>query len=279
MSRVLVVDDEAPMVRALSTNLRARGYDVDLAVSGEQALRVAAKRHPDAVILDLSLPGIDGIDVLRELRGWTRVPIIIVSARRAEDDKVAALDAGADDFLAKPFGMGELLARLRAALRREVPDDGEDADRHRRLRGRPGGEGVTTVDGRDVHLTPTEWKVLEVLVRNSGKLVMGRRLLRVRCGSGPRRRERRLHVHLVHLRRKIEPDASHPRYVITGAGASATASSPDARDRPRRLQAGADGLALEGRGRRRRIVHPVERLVGDEAFEGFDAEAEPSGRD
>ena len=125
MSRVLVVDDEAPMVRALSTNLRARGYDVDLAVSGEQALRVAAKRHPDAVILDLSLPGIDGIDVLRELRGWTRVPIIIVSARRAEDDKVAALDAGADDFLAKPFGMGELLARLRAALRREVPDDGE----------------------------------------------------------------------------------------------------------------------------------------------------------
>ncbi|HEY5887367.1 MAG TPA: response regulator transcription factor [Acidimicrobiales bacterium] len=218
MSRVLVVDDEAPMVRALSTNLRARGYDVDLAVSGEQALRVAAKRHPDAVILDLSLPGIDGIDVLRELRGWTRVPIIIVSARRAEDDKVAALDAGADDFLAKPFGMGELLARLRAALRREVPDDGEARIVTDDFEVDLVEKRVTTVDGRDVHLTPTEWKVLEVLVRNSGKLVMGRRLLREVWGPDHGDESNALRVHLVHLRRKIEPDASHPRYVITEPG-------------------------------------------------------------
>ena len=163
---VLVVDDEPQIRRALATNLRARGYDVVLAATGEEALVLAAERHPDVVILDLGLPGIDGIDVVRGLRGWTTMPIVVLSVREDEADKVAALDAGADDYVTKPFGMNELLARLRASLRRAAPAEEQAVI-------------VTdafTIDlaakrvqrnGSEVHLTPTEWHLIEVLVRLS----------------------------------------------------------------------------------------------------------------
>ena len=148
VTRVLVVDDEAPIRRALAANLKARGYDVDTAETGEQALDLAARHHPDVVLLDLGLPGIDGLEVIDGLRGWTHVPIVVLSARGAERDKVAALDAGADDYVAKPFGMDELLARLRAAVRRATPADEEPVVTHRRLHGRPHGEAGARSGGR-----------------------------------------------------------------------------------------------------------------------------------
>ena len=178
MTRILVVDDEPQIRRALSVNLQARAYEVDTAASGEEALQRAAARPPDLVVLDLGLPGIDGVEVIRGLRGWTKVPIIVLSVRDQERDKVAALDAGADDYVTKPFGMGELLARLRAALRRavpigeegpaavETPDFTLDLAAKRALRG-----------GEEVRLTPTEWHLVEVLVRHPGKLITQRQLL------------------------------------------------------------------------------------------------------
>jgi two-component system, OmpR family, KDP operon response regulator KdpE len=216
--RVLVVDDEEPIVRALSTNLRARGYVVDLASTGEQALRLAAERHPDAVILDLGLPGIDGVEVVRGLRGWSSVPILILSARGGEDDKVAALDAGADDYVAKPFGMGELLARLRAALRRAAPSEEEATVVTDDFQIDLAAKQVQATDGAPVHLTPTEWHLLEVLVRNSGKLVSPRLLLNQVWGPEYSDDTNSLRVHLAHLRRKLEPDSSRPRYLITEPG-------------------------------------------------------------
>ena len=176
MSRVLVVDDEPQILRALGINLRTRGYDVDLAPDGERALDVAARHHPDVVVLDLGLPGIDGVDVIRGLRGWSQVPIVVLSVRDAEGDKVAALDAGADDYVTKPFGMDELLARLRAALRRTTPAEEEALVETE----------VFTIDlaakkvrrnGEEVRLTPTEWNLVEVLVRNRGRLVAQTHLL------------------------------------------------------------------------------------------------------
>ncbi|MEX0666708.1 MAG: response regulator, partial [Acidimicrobiia bacterium] len=169
--RILVVDDEPGIVRALGINLKALGYQIDSAATGEDALRRAADHRPDAVILDLGLPGIEGIDVIRGLRGWTNIPIIVLSVRDAEREKIAALDAGADDYVTKPFGMGELLARLRAALRRE-PDAASDlpiietADFKIDLAVKR-----VTRAGAEVKLTPTEWGVVEVLVRHQGKLV------------------------------------------------------------------------------------------------------------
>jgi two-component system, OmpR family, KDP operon response regulator KdpE len=218
VSRVLVVDDEEAIVRALSTNLRARGYDVDLAASGEQALRLAAERHPDAIILDLGLPGIDGVEVVRGLRGWSAVPIIILSARGAEDDKVAALDAGADDYVPKPFGMGELLARLRAALRRAAPSEEEATVVTDCFEIDLTAKQVVAADGSPIHLTPTEWHLLEVLVRNAGKLVSPRLLLHQVWGPEYGDDTNSLRVHLAHLRRKLEPDSSRPRYLITEPG-------------------------------------------------------------
>ncbi|HWW52868.1 MAG TPA: response regulator transcription factor, partial [Acidimicrobiales bacterium] len=177
MNRVLVIDDELPMRRTLDIGLRARGYEVDLAATGEQALELAARHHPDVVILDLGLPGIEGIEVAQSLRGWSEVPIIVLSARGAEAVKVAALDAGADDYVTKPFGMDELLARLRAALRRGRPveevatvatvDFSVDLVAKR----------VTTGSG-GVRLTPTEWQILEILVRQPGRLVSQSHLLK-----------------------------------------------------------------------------------------------------
>ncbi|MFI9784097.1 response regulator [Kitasatospora sp. NPDC051984] len=219
MTRVLVVDDEPQIVRALVINLKARKYEVDSAHDGASALELAAARHPDVVVLDLGLPDMDGVEVIRGLRGWTRVPIIVLSARHASDEKVEALDAGADDYVTKPFGMDELLARMRAAVRRAEPVTAE-------------GEPVVvtesfTVDlaakkvtrqGADVRLTPTEWHLLEVLVRNSGRLVSQTQLLQEVWGPAYRKETNYLRVYLAQLRRKLEADPSHPRHFITEPG-------------------------------------------------------------
>jgi two-component system KDP operon response regulator KdpE len=216
-ARVLVVDDEHRLLRALGTNLRARGYAVDLAQTGEDALALAARHHPDAVILDLGLPGISGIEVVEGLRGWTAVPIVILSAHGAEHDKVAALDAGADDYVTKPFGMDELLARLRAALRRTIPapEAAIVATPHftvdlaaKRVR----------VGNDEVRLTPTEWGMVETLVRNAGKLVPQRQLLQEVWGPQYGNETNYLRVHMANIRRKLEPDPSRPRYFITEPG-------------------------------------------------------------
>jgi two-component system KDP operon response regulator KdpE len=217
MSRILVVDDEPQILRALATNLKARGYQVDLAPDGEAALALAARTHPDLVILDLGLPGIDGTDVIRGLRGWTSIPIIVLSVREREADKVAALDAGADDYVTKPFGMDELLARLRAAQRRAAPSEGEDAvveTEHFTVD--LAAKRVRTAEG-EVRLTPTEWHIVEMLVRNPGKLVTQRQLLQEVWGPQYEKETNYLRVYLAQIRKKLEPDPARPRYFITEA--------------------------------------------------------------
>ncbi|CAL9659186.1 response regulator [Streptomyces sp. enrichment culture] len=220
MTRVLVVEDDPQLVRALVINLRARRYGVDTAPDAATALRLAAARRPDVVLLDLGLPDMDGVDVLRALRGWTRVPVLVLSARQASDEKVAALDAGADDYVTKPFSMDELLARLRAAVRRT-----EDA---------PPVPEPTVVeteaftidlcakkavrDGREVRLTPTEWHLLEILVTRPGRLVTQRRLLQEVWGVSRSDKSNYLRVYMAQLRRKLEIDPSRPRYLITEPG-------------------------------------------------------------
>ena len=168
MTRILVVDDEPQILRALGTNLKARGYEVDLAPTGEAALTLAARHHPDLVILDLGLPGIDGIEVIQGLRGWTQVPIVVLSVREGERDKVAALDAGADDYVTKPFGMDELLARLRAALRRAAPAEESAVIVTPDFTVDLAAKRVTNAHG-EVRMTPTEWEIVEILVRNPGQ--------------------------------------------------------------------------------------------------------------
>jgi two-component system KDP operon response regulator KdpE len=218
-TKVLVVDDEPQIVRALRINLSVRGYEVITAATGGAGLRAAADRHPDVVILDLGLPDMDGIEVLAGLRGWTSAPVIVLSARTDSTDKVEALDAGADDYVTKPFGMDELLARLRAAVRRGATDPDASAP-------------VVTTDsftvdlaakkvtkrGHAVHLTPTEWGMLELLVRNRGKLVGRRELLREVWGPSYATETHYLRVYLAQLRRKLEDDPSHPKHLLTEAG-------------------------------------------------------------
>jgi two-component system, OmpR family, KDP operon response regulator KdpE len=216
--RVLVVDDEAPIRRALEANLRARGYEVELAATGEQALDAAARHHPDAIILDLGLPGMDGVDVIRGLRGWSAVPIIVLSARGAEPDKVAALDEGADDYVAKPFGMAELLARLRAALRRQLPSAEAPVVVTDDFRVDLAAKQVSSATGEPIRLTPIEWGLLEVLVRNAGRLVAPKQLLQEVWGPAYGEESNYLRVHLAHLRRKLEPDPPRPRYFVTEPG-------------------------------------------------------------
>jgi DNA-binding response OmpR family regulator len=218
MSRVLVVDDEASIRRALGTNLRARGYEVDLASSGEEALELAARHHPDLVILDLGLPGIDGIDVVRGLRGWSHVPILVLSARGTEPDKVAALDAGADDYVAKPFGMDELLARVRAALRRGVRAEASPVVETDHFLVDLSNKQVTEPDGTPIRLTPTEWHMIELLARNAGKLVGPRQLLQGVWGPSYEGETNSVRVHMAHLRRKLEPEPARPRYILTEPG-------------------------------------------------------------
>jgi two-component system KDP operon response regulator KdpE len=218
LTRVLVIDDEPQIRRALRTNLTARGYEVDLAATGEEGLARAAEHQPDVVILDLGLPGIDGVEVVNGLRGWTNVPIIVLSVRDGEADKIQALDAGADDYVTKPFGMGELLARLRAASRRSTPP-AEEAPLVE--------TAAFTIDlvakrverdGEVVHLTPTEWGLLEALVRHPGKLISQRQLLQTVWGPQYETETNYLRVYLAQLRRKLEPDPGQPRYLITEPG-------------------------------------------------------------
>jgi two-component system KDP operon response regulator KdpE len=216
VTRILVVDDEPQILRALGTNLRARGYDVELAPTGEAALAVAARKHPDLVVLDLGLPGIDGVEVIRGLRGWTSVPIIVLSVREREGDKVAALDAGADDYVTKPFGMDEFLARLRAALRRAAPAEEEAVVETADFTVDLAAKRVRGTDG-EIRLTPTEWHVVEVLVRNAGKLVSQRQLLQEVWGPQYETETNYLRVYLAQIRRKLEPDPAEPRYFITEA--------------------------------------------------------------
>lgn len=215
--RALVVDDEPQIVRALRINLNVRGFEVVSAATGGEALRVAANFHPDIVILDLGLPDIDGIDVIAGLRGWTDVPILVLSARNDSADTVEALDAGADDFVTKPFGMDELLARLRAALRRgpqSVADPiVETADFTVDLAAK-----TVVRQGENVHLTRTEWGVLELLVRNEGKLVSQKEILRTVWGPGHERETHYLRIYLGQLRQKLERDPAAPVHLITETG-------------------------------------------------------------
>ena len=215
MTRVLVVDDEPAMRRALGANLQARGYDADLVGTGEAALTSAAARHPDLVLLDLGLPGMSGLEVIHGLRGWTEVPIVVLSARETEPDKVAALDAGADDYVTKPFGMDELFARVRAALRRHqpVPENAVVVTAHFTL----DHANRTAIDtaGENCRLTPTEWQIVEVLVRHPDQLVTQRQLLQHIWQSPVEIDTNLLRVHLTHIRRKLEPDPARPRYFLT----------------------------------------------------------------
>jgi two-component system KDP operon response regulator KdpE len=215
MTRILVVDDEPQLLRALATNLKARGYEVDRAATGEAALMLAASHHPDLVVLDLGLPGIDGLEVIAGLRGWSSIPIVVLSVREREADKVAALDAGADDYVTKPFGMDELLARLRAALRRAAPAGKEEAivtthDFTVDLTAKR-----VTRDAAEVRLTPTEWEIVEILARNEGRLVTQRQLLKAVWGPQYETETNYLRVYLAQIRRKLEPDPSRPRYFLT----------------------------------------------------------------
>ena len=217
-ARVLVVDDEPQLARALRINLKARGYRVDTAVDGRGALEAAARHHPDVIVLDLGLPDMDGTEVISGLRGWSAVPIIVLSARHASDDKVDALDAGADDYVTKPFGMDELLARLRAAVRRAAPAAEEPAVVETDAFTIDLAARKATRAGREVRLTPTEWHILELLIRNSGRLVGQRELLREVWGPSYGTETNYLRVYLAQLRRKLEPDPARPRYLITEAG-------------------------------------------------------------
>jgi two-component system KDP operon response regulator KdpE len=216
-STVLICDDDASLVRALGISLHARGYDVVVARTGEEGLDRAAHRHPDVVLLDLGLPGIDGLEVIRGIRGWSSVPIIVLSARHQSVSKVDALDAGADDYMTKPFGMDELLARLRAALRRtsgeaEAPKVETESFTVDLVDMR------VTFHGTDVHLTPKEWEIVEILVRNPGRLVSQQQLLHDVWGPGYDTETEYLRVLMARVRRKLEDDPSRPRHFRTEQG-------------------------------------------------------------
>ena len=216
-ARVLVVDDEQPIRRFLRVALTSGSYSVFEAATGQEALAGVRTYRPDAVVLDLGLPDIDGVEVTRLLRQWTQVPIIILSVRGSEADKIAALDAGADDYVTKPFGVGELLARLRAALRRAAQPPGEEVfasgglkvDLSRRL---------VVVEDREVQLTPTEYSLLRVLVTHAGKVITHHQLLREVWGTGYEREFHMLHVNVSTLRHKIAHAPARPQFVITEPG-------------------------------------------------------------
>jgi two-component system KDP operon response regulator KdpE len=215
MTRILVVDDEPQILRALRINLVARHYDVAVAEDGAGALRQAADWHPDLVVLDLGLPDMDGVDVIHGLRGWTHVPIIVLSGRAGSADKVDALDAGADDYVTKPFGVDELLARVRAVTRRATVPGGDEPSVS--IGGHVVDLAGKTVSG-GVRLTPTEWHLLEILVRNPGKLISQRQLLHEVWGPAYQKETNYLRQYLVQLRRKLERDPAHPVHLITEPG-------------------------------------------------------------
>ena len=243
MTRVLVVDDEPQILRALRINLRVREYQVDVAATGTEALEIAGRHPPDLVILDLGLPDLDGVEVIQGLRGWTKAPIIVLSGRADSTDKVEALDAGADDYITKPFGVEELLARMRAAVRRTgtaadlpriklgdlivdlaakrvtrqapVPAAGGPAEGEP-VPGGPAGGAPAQAD--DIRLTPTEWHLLEVLLRNPGKLLSRNQLLTEVWGPGYADATGNLRLYMAQLRRKLEPDPARPRWLVTEPG-------------------------------------------------------------
>ena len=217
MTRVLIVEDEPQLRRALTINLRAHRYDVEAVADGAGALRAAASSPPDLVILDLGLPDMDGEEVVGGLRGWTQIPIIILSARDNQHDKVNALDAGADDYLTKPFGMDELLARMRAAVRRAQPRENAPVITTETFTIDLAAKRVTRGDN-EVRLTPTEWHLLEVLTRHPGSLVSGKQLLQEVWGPTYGAETNYLRVYMAQLRRKLETEPSHPRYLITEPG-------------------------------------------------------------
>jgi two-component system KDP operon response regulator KdpE len=217
VTRVLVVDDEPQIRRTLATNLRARAFEVELASTGEEALELAATRPPDVVILDLGLPGIDGITVIERLRMQSNVPIIVLSVREQEADKVRALDVGADDYVTKPFGMDELLARLRAALRRHPSEpDAPSRDGARLLVDLRAKQVL--VDGEPVHLTRIEWSLVEVLAGNPGRLITSRELLQQVWGPQYGTETNYLRVYMTQLRRKLEANPARPRHFLTETG-------------------------------------------------------------
>src|SRR6202167_5904306 len=244
MTRVLIVDDEPQILRALRINLRARRYEVFTAATAAEALAVAAAHPPDMVILDLGLPDMDGVQVIEGLRGWTSAPIIVLSGRADSSDKVEALDAGADDYVTKPFGVEELLARMRAAVRRTGAAEDlpkiqlghliVDLAAKRVTRQAPvpagagkGTEGTEASDAAgarragqedDIRLTPTEWHLLEVLLRNPGKLLSRNQLLTEVWGPGYADATGNLRLYMAQLRRKLEPDSARPRWLITEPG-------------------------------------------------------------
>ena len=210
MTRILVVDDEPQIVRALSINLRARGYEVTTAGDGLEAIEVAAIAPPDVVVLDLGLPDLDGVDVIGRLRAQSAVPILVLSGRSDSADKVEALDAGADDYVTKPFGMDELLARLRVMLRRNAPAETETATVSFGRVVVDLGATRVTVGGTEVRLTPTEWHLLEVFVRNPGRLISQRQLLSEVWGPGYENAHGNLRLYMAQLRRKLEPEPARP---------------------------------------------------------------------
>jgi two-component system KDP operon response regulator KdpE len=218
-TRVLVIDDEPQILRALRINLSVRGYEVTTAATGADALRSAADHRPDVVVLDLGLPDMSGIEVLAGLRGWLSAPVIVLSARIDSSDKVEALDAGADDYVTKPFGMDEFLARLRAAARRgaKAAETDEPVVETSSFTVDLAAKKVTR-NGAEVHLTPTEWGMLEMLVRNRGKLVGREELLKEVWGPAYAKETHYLRVYLAQLRRKLENDPSHPVHLLTEAG-------------------------------------------------------------
>jgi two-component system, OmpR family, KDP operon response regulator KdpE len=219
--RVLIVEDEPALLRALQINLRARGYEVTTSSAGKDALVEAARRPPDAVLLDLGLPDLDGTEVIRELRTWSAAPVIVLSGRAGSGDKIGALDAGADDYVSKPFSMEELLARLRAALRRDshrasaatfrIGSCVVDVSAHTVVRN-------SSTDPEPVHLTKTEWRMLEVLLKSPGQLVPSGKLLTELWGPGAEDSAHYLRFHMARLRRKLEDDPPRPRHLLTEPG-------------------------------------------------------------
>jgi two-component system KDP operon response regulator KdpE len=219
VSTVLVVDDEPHLVRTLAINLRARDYQVETAQDGRSALQAFHEREPDLIVLDLGLPDLDGVEVLRRVREVSEVPVIVLSARSESVDKVEALDVGADDYVTKPFGMEELLARVRVALRRNRDPDSPQQPPFETSRFRLDfAERLAVIEGTETRLTPTEWRLLSVLARRPGHLVSQRELLREVWGPGYGRESNYLRVYANQLRRKLEPDPTRPRYLLTDPG-------------------------------------------------------------
>jgi two-component system KDP operon response regulator KdpE len=218
VTKVVVIDDEDAICRALRINLAARDYEVSTAMNGAAGLAAIARERPDVVILDLGLPDMDGTEVIAGVRGWTNTPIIVLSARENEAAKVQALDAGADDYVTKPFGMDELLARLRAAVRRGAPSSGLPEVVTDDFAIDLAAKKASRAEGEELRFTPTEWQILELLIRNRGRLVTQRQLLQEVWGPAYETESNYLRVYVAQLRRKLEPDPTRPRYLLTDPG-------------------------------------------------------------